>query len=75
MAEEKRESLVPPEWVQHEHTAKLRQRFRGELDDARKNLMASARKSMDPDVRAEHAQVVMLERFVTQLSGGEGGMQ
>lgn len=70
-----RESVVPLEWVGHPHTQKLRRRMGERLREANASLRASARKSNDPDVRADNAEIVMLELFIEHLDGTVGGMQ
>lgn len=63
--------MVPHDWVGHEHTKRLVTQWRGELKDAQASLMSSARRSNDPEVRADHANVVTIQRFIAQLMGGD----
>jgi ABC-type ATPase with predicted acetyltransferase domain len=70
---ETRESTVPPEWVGHPHTEKLRRKMRERLREANANLRASARKSIDPDVRADNAEILAYELFLEHLDGTVGG--
>lgn len=77
MSEAKEREVVPVDWVQHMHTRKLVRKFHDELDQARTDLMRSARVSEDAEVRGEVVRVEQLERFISQLTGkvGDGGMQ
>jgi hypothetical protein len=59
------------EWVNHEHTRRVRKRFEEEAAQALVDLKASARKSSDPDVARDAANLAALERFVVHLSGGD----
>ena len=75
---EARESVVPQDWLSHEHTKRVTRQFKAELTQARLDLMRSAHTSEDASVRGEAVRVEQLERFIAQLTGqvgAEGGMQ
>ncbi len=78
MEQEKRESVVPPDWLAHEHTRKMVRKFREDLSQARTDLMHSAHRSPDAVVRGDAVRVEQIERFISMLTGqigAEGGMQ
>jgi hypothetical protein len=78
MEQEKRESVIPPDWVAHEHTRKTVRYFQEALAQAKLDLMRSATTSNDANVRGDAVRVEQTERFLAHLTGRvgtDGGMQ
>jgi len=63
---------APYEWTQDEHTLRLLKQWRSVRHDTLGNLRASAKRSADPEVRSDEAELRMCDRFIAQLTGRLG---